>query len=886
MNQPRRVLVLAVQSALALMGTVATGTAVHAADADPAVTELTQPASTVEVGVGNVNHYSAKAAEYNGVSGKGLYGIFDADLRGGAAYDSDSALRWRLNLRNLGLDNRSAAFEIGEQGRYRVDLGFDELRRQRSDTYRTPYLGAGTNTLTLPSTWLVPLVPRVNGTAPALGVAGGANARGLSPAVTSSSALVSGVLTAPTPAQLSTANAIQAADLPLFQSVDLSTKRTRYGIGLSYEIDRRWQANASLTHENRVGLKPMGTVTRYTNADLSATIPDLIDQSTEQVNLGLTYLGDGLTLNAAYYGSAFVNHVPSMSWANWAFPGNVQTMSTAPDNQFHQFSLNGNAVLVPGTRLSASLSYGRSTQNEAFLTDSGTPLVPVASLQGLVVTQGATLKLSSRLAKDLQAVLAYRFDERDNRTPVNTYGFYDAGEAKTGTSLFTAAFPAAALGANANINANRPYSRRSNQVSADADYALAPAQAFKAGADWQRTAHYCTGSWVACADASDIDETTVRGEWRLNTADGLGARIGLSAAQRKVDYNEDAFLSLVPAANLSPTGAPGGSTAYGTLTALGFTGYGPVSGLNPLPTAGSAQAFFFANNNALSNSLYGNQNRISELPGLRRYNMADRHRDKLRTAVSYDAPETWSLQMGFDVNEDRYTHSVYGLTSARSWVLNLEAGYKPTEDVAVNVYYSTEDQRSQSAGNSYTANSTATAVNGFTAVSGGCFATIALRNASNKVDPCLDWRADMHDQVDTLGLSFTVKNLLRGSLDLAGGASYSQARSVTDVVGGNYANNPLAVTGAAPGTVAAFYIPAAALPAVTTETIELHLSARYALSKVNAVRVGYGWQHAKVVDWAYDGLQPGGLSGVLPTYEQAPSYNVHTIGVAYIHTFR
>ena len=36
------------------------------------------------------------------------------------------------------------------QGRFRLTFGYDELRRNRSDSYQTPYNGAGTNVLTLP----------------------------------------------------------------------------------------------------------------------------------------------------------------------------------------------------------------------------------------------------------------------------------------------------------------------------------------------------------------------------------------------------------------------------------------------------------------------------------------------------------------------------------------------------------------------------------------------------------------------------------------------------------------------------------------------------------------------------------------------------------------
>ena len=45
------------------------------------------------------------------------------------------------------------------------------------------------------------------------------------------------------------------------------------------------------------------------------------------------------------------------------------------------------------------------------------PLVPVASLHGLVVSEAVHLKLTSRPLKTLQLAAAYKFDDRDNMQP-------------------------------------------------------------------------------------------------------------------------------------------------------------------------------------------------------------------------------------------------------------------------------------------------------------------------------------------------------------------------------------------------------------------------------------------------------------------------------------
>jgi hypothetical protein len=142
---------------------MAAASAAYAADpapADPAVTALTQPTNSVEAGVGYVTQDSFKYGQYNGLFNKGAYGIFNFDVRDQTPYDADSAFRWRVFGTNLGLDTRSAYAEAGNQGSFRISVGFDELRSNYTDSYQTPFVGNGSNFLTLPSTWLKPIVPQ------------------------------------------------------------------------------------------------------------------------------------------------------------------------------------------------------------------------------------------------------------------------------------------------------------------------------------------------------------------------------------------------------------------------------------------------------------------------------------------------------------------------------------------------------------------------------------------------------------------------------------------------------------------------------------------------------------------------------------------------------
>ena len=336
-------------------------------------------------------------------------------------YDSNSAVRWRVVGTNLGLDSRTVYAEGGQQGTFRVNFGFDELRSNYTDTYQTPFLGAGTNLLTLPANWLKPVVPQVSAT--------GGNFRALSPTTGLANSIVNGVSTPPTAAQQAQVKAIIAADVPDFQNVDLDTLRKTWSGGFSYNFDPRWEIKASASQTKQTGLKPLNMIS-LASGTFSAVLPNLIDQTTNQYNASLNYTGEQFFFTAAYYGSYFNNNNNSMTFDNAFAKGTLSTMSTAPSNEFNQFLLKGGYNFSPTTKLVMGASYGRNTQNEVFLNDPGIlpQGLPRTSLDGLVVTEMFNARLTAKPAKGLNVGIGYTYNNRDNKTPVSTYEFYDAGE--------------------------------------------------------------------------------------------------------------------------------------------------------------------------------------------------------------------------------------------------------------------------------------------------------------------------------------------------------------------------------------------------------------------------------------------------------------------------
>lgn len=845
---------------------------------------------TVEIGVGYVSDGSFKAGEYNGLQKKGAFGIAGIDFRGGGAYDSNSAFRWRVRGTDLGLETRRLTAEAGVQGRFRVNFGYDELRRNSSDSYQTPYDGAGSNTLTLPSSWLLPLVASsaaTNNRGTTLSARGLVRSIGAAPYIDTQtgSPTIGGLLT-PNAAQLALINGAADADLPLFHDVNLSTKRTKYDAGLTANFTPAWAIDMSVRNEHKDGVKAMGTVSRNTGGDISAIIPDLIDSDTSQVNSTLSYKRDRGSLQAGYYGSLFTNNVTSMNWQNWATAAKTMNqMSSPPSNTFHQFNMEGRYNLSPVTRLVANGSYAHNAQNGAFLIDAYTPVVPVSSLNGLVVSSAFGAKLTSRQHR-VSMVAGYKFDDRDNRTGVHIFQFADTGE----TPSASANFPASAantLGAvlAQNANANRPYSTKSNHANLEADYQFAKGQWIKAGYDFERVNRWCPGSWIDCADAAVTNENRLRAAWRANISDTLNARADYTyAARRAPTYDDNAFLALVPYAGVSPATATGSSTALSFMLANGFSPWGPPLGFSV--TTGNMNVFF-PGNNALANATYANNNRISEILGLRRYYVSDRDRNKLRSALDWQATSAVSFEGGVDFTGDDYPGAKYGLQSSKGWGVNVDGTYAAGDKGSASVFYTFEHQRGLTAGNTYTANSNVANVNGFVALSGNTcdtFTTIQERNNNNKLDPCLDWSANMLDRVHTIGFTLAGKT---EKLSVSGDAIYARARGTNDVTGGNWANNLLALPGAPAGTVAAYFIGATPPPVVTTNTTELRLNATYAVAPHQSFRMVYAYMRMRSADWAYDGMQvgPGTLSGVLPTSELPFNYGVHVIGVSYVFAF-
>ncbi len=841
--------------------------------------EQTKAHNRSQIGAAGVSVKSFKFGEYNGLNKFHAFAIGNFDYSGGALYDSNDTWRWHFQGSSLGLETRNGILDFGKQGKFEFRFAYNTLLANTSDSYQTPFLGVGTSTLTLPSNWIVPVLPQKSATA--------LNYFALDPTAAAGSVYNShGVLTAPTQAQLDTMAGIRAADLPAFRNVDLALTRKRGEVQFLLTPTEMIDIPVGFSHEHKGGLRTIGAVNDQNTQDTSL-LPYRVNWDTDQASAAVNVKLNKLFLSFAYYGSHFRNNTENMIWADTAVIGLTSALAEEPSSQFHQFTATGSYKLSRDAKLVVVGSIGRGTQNQAFINPSLTnegalPFgLPRNSLQGLVYTGLGAGKFTVKHGKwDL--VADARFDERDNQTPVGLFLFQDDASPIAGTSPFSGLYGLpTGLGTNTNIYNNRSLTKLSYKAGGEAEYSFTKSEHLMLGYGWDRADRHCSNSWITCADAKQVNENTLRTEWRKSKG-ALTARLEYAFSERRGDYNENAFLAETPMANQVPKGAS--TSVYAFMKSNGITGFGPVAGLPSAPLTGDA-AIFIPNNNVVAQAQYGTRNLLAEIPGFRKYYVADRNRNDARTQLLWLAKDKVAIQGSGELSDDDYLNTQYGLKRRTWWAATMDVSYTASEDLVADVFYTYDNQRLYATGDAFGSNSTAKFQGraGDTVLGGPCFSTVADRNASAKIDPCLNWTHNDRDKIDTAGLTLRRKNLAGNKLELAGEVVYTRGRTENAVVGGSYQNNPLALAGAPvlpAGTEAIFFIPAQNYPVIRNDELSVKPSATYVITKSASLQGFYWFQRLTPTDWRYQALQAGNKLNFTPTNEVSPSYEVHVGGLS------
>ena len=348
----------------------------------------------VDAGVGYVSDDAARFGNGTGQDAKEAY----VDLGGAGRYlKNGTEVSWYAE--RLGEDSRVLNITGGRPGKFELGLDYRELPYRLFDSTSTIFTSSSPGVLSLPATW----------------VAAG------------------------------TTDGFTALDASL-APVDIEKDRQVIEFGARYLPTRKVKLYADYSRQQRDGVNVMAG-SRFTQ---SAFLPRPVDDYTDQINAGARFSVGALNLGLAYFGSFYRNDVDSLTWDNpfTTAPGAEQgRLASEPDNDFQQLSLTGvYRAATLNTVVAFSTAIGRGEQDTVFLPytiNSALPTtaLPSPSLDGQVDTSNYALTITSRPHKRANIKLAYRYDERDNQTPVSMW-----------SRVITDTFP------NGGAEANVPYS--------------------------------------------------------------------------------------------------------------------------------------------------------------------------------------------------------------------------------------------------------------------------------------------------------------------------------------------------------------------------------------------------------------------------------------------
>lgn len=427
-----------------------------------------------EISAINVSDNSAYLGDATGFGDDGIYVNVDGD----GSYSSEAQqLRW--SIVDLGVDARSVALEGGRQGTFDYRLAYQQLPRQQFFTTETVHLQSGANSLILPPGWV--RAPLTSGFTQ---LAGSLNPR------------------------------------------NIESERRELELGAGYSGFMPFSLSANYRRQERDGTNIVGG-SFYTQASLLARP---FDQTTDEVDFDLRYDRDNFRLSLAWYLSEFDNANNELRWESpfGVAPGaEIVAMAETPDNKFNQVSLSGAYRIDPArTQLAFSAAMGRMTQDDSLLPytsnpNLNSPPLPRASLNGEIDTMNLAFNVISRINDKGRIKLAYRYDERDNRTAQDLWG-----RVITDTFLSVAS------------EANIPYSFERSHFSVSADYELFDKVRVSGGYDRKTVDR----SFQEVA-AQTEDGGWGRLRWHPNSIIDIDFRAG--AAERTIDrYDETIAIGL------------------------------------------------------------------------------------------------------------------------------------------------------------------------------------------------------------------------------------------------------------------------------------------------------------------------------------------------------
>lgn len=297
----------------------------------------------------------------------------------------------------------------------------------------------------------------------------------------------------------------------------LGTTRETLSAAYSRVISTGLEASLRVRNQEKTGARLWATGT--TGAGGNDLLAEPIDFTIQELEGVVDYSSAAVQLSGGYMGSWFNNANKKLTITNAA----TDEVALPPDNVAHQFFVSGGATLAPRTRGTFKVSYTQGIQEDTFMTVTNAAGVNTArtDLGGKVNTTLVQLGVSSRPISDLSLRAGFRYEDRDDKTPVDSY--------RTDTTH----------------DLNIPLSRTFTNYKVDADYRLPMRLTAFAGLELdQRERSYPPSNLAAGSTTNsarqvsfqpNTDETTLKLGLRRSLSDTINGSISVLAAKREGD---------------------------------------------------------------------------------------------------------------------------------------------------------------------------------------------------------------------------------------------------------------------------------------------------------------------------------------------------------------
>jgi MtrB/PioB family decaheme-associated outer membrane protein len=294
------------------------------------------------------------------------------------------------------------------------------------------------------------------------------------------------------------------------RDVQLKTERTIATLGADKVLPAGFDFQVRFRNEEKTGSRLFGR----TGPDFLA---EPIDSNTRGIEATLGYTGKQLQLSGGYYASHYDNRNPALDVTGGA--GTYTPIALPPDNESHQLYLSGGYSFTPTTRGTFKLAYARATQDDSFIpAPIATPnLTGQSQLDGRLDTTQVQFGLTSRPVPKLSLLANFRYEDRDDKTPIVRYI-----SSTTGTNTFDGLY--------------EPRSIKTKAGKLEAGYQLPRGFHVTGGVDYDLKERYVPnwagGSLASVTTRAETEETTYRLQLRRSLSETINGALSYVHSNR------------------------------------------------------------------------------------------------------------------------------------------------------------------------------------------------------------------------------------------------------------------------------------------------------------------------------------------------------------------